>query len=120
MEEEIVFVPAIKKDMVRTVYVFLREINYPEAPYQMTITLNDYSFGRLGYYDLSYKSLDEAKKQFDDIIKVIKEVREEAEYNLLPCYEMEKLCKKSIDKVLQHAHVYDSTYHGRYNGRQIG
>ena len=118
IEKEIVFIPSIKRDMIRNVYIFLREVNSSEAPFQITVTLHDYSLGRLGYYDLSYKNLANAKKQFEDIIRVLEEVREDMEYNMLPCHDMEKICRKSIDAVLQHAAVCDSSYHGKSRGRE--
>lgn len=116
-EEEISFIPSIKRDIVRTVGFFLREISDKETPYQMTICLSDYSLGRLGYYDLSYKSLDVAKKQYDEIIEAVKSVREIVEYNMLPCADMEKMCRQTIDAVLDKATIFDSTYHGKYRGR---
>lgn len=110
MEEEISFIPSIKRDTVKTISIFLRETNQKDHQFQITICLNDYSLGRLGYYDLSYNKEDIAKKQFEEIIEALKKAREHIEYNMLPSGQMESICKKSIDAVLDKAGVFDSTY----------
>lgn len=116
-EEEVVFIPSTKTDMVKTVFVFLREVKQPDYPFQITICLNDMSLGRLGYYDLSYKNVETAKKEYNSIIKAIKAVREEVEYIQMSCIDIERMCRKAIDAVLEYAVMFDSTYHGKYRGR---
>lgn len=120
LQEEISFIPSIKRDVVKSVYVFLREILAKDHPFQITVALHDSSLGRLGYYDLSYTDLATAKQQYTDIIDAILRVREHIEYNMLPSPEVEKLCKQEIDAVLDNANMFDSSYHGKYRGRGTG
>lgn len=112
-EAEITFVPSTRIDLVRTAHIFLREVNQPSYPYQITVTVNDSSLGRLGYYDLSYNDLDTAKKEYKRIIDSVENVREHIEYLQISSYQIEKLLRSELDAIIKDAVVFDSTYSGK-------
>lgn len=112
LETRITFIPSRKQDMVKEVDVFLREVNQPELPFQITIVLNDTGM-RLGYYDLSYKNSQQAQAEYKRVIAAVEAAREEIEFEQKPSSDIEKITKKHVSKVLKYAVRYDSTYTDR-------
>lgn len=114
IEEEVTFIPSMKRDDIKAISIFLREVNQPEYPFQITIALNDHGLGRLGYYDLSYKDQETAQGEFNSVLESIRDVREQVEYYQMSSAQIEKLCRNAIDSVLHKAVSFDSTYFSKH------
>lgn len=112
LQEEITFIPSTRFDVIRTVMIFLTDTENKNCQYQITVYIMDQGMGRLGYYDFSFDSFEDAKKTYQEIANIIKKVRREVETKMLPSTQVEMLCKKALDPLSKKDKV-SSSYYGR-------